>query len=93
VEEIERITPKNAVHLLPAHPFPTKRNHHHHGNYCDSNGGVPPTFINFLKLNSRPRLNSKMITPISAHTSTLLTSLTEGKKKSKWVPKKPQSVP
>jgi hypothetical protein len=45
---------------------------------------VPPTFINFLKLNSSPKLNSKK-SPISAQTSTLLTSVTDGKK-SKWVP-------
>ena len=28
---------------------------------------VPPTFINFLKLKSRPKAKSKKITPISAH--------------------------
>src|SRR6476660_2231773 len=48
---------------------------------------VPPTFINFLKLNSSPRLNNKKITPISAQTSTLFISVTDGKK-SKWLPAK-----
>ncbi len=32
---------------------------------------VPPTFSNFLKLNSNPKLKSKKITPISAQTSML----------------------
>ena len=39
----------------------------------------PPTFISFLKLNSSPKLNNKKITPISAQTFTLFTSLTVGK--------------
>ncbi len=48
---------------------------------------VPPTFINFLKLNSNPKLNNNIMTPISAQTSTLWTSFTDGKK-SKWFPAK-----
>ena len=50
---------------------------------------VPPTFISFLKLNSRPRLNSRKITPISAQTSTLLMSVMEGKKSKLFPAKKP----
>ena len=52
---------------------------------------VPPTFISFLKLNSSPKLNSKKITPISAHTSTLFISVIEGKK-SKWFPAKNPAI-
>jgi hypothetical protein len=42
---------------------------------------VPP-FHELLKLNSSPKLNSKTITPISAQTSTLLISVTDGKNES-----------
>jgi hypothetical protein len=38
-------------------------------------------FHELLKLNSSPKLNSKTITPISAQTSTLLISVTDGKMK------------
>ena len=40
---------------------------------------VLPTFTNFLKLNSKPKLNSKKITPISAHISMVLISVMDGK--------------
>jgi hypothetical protein len=40
----------------------------------------PPTRINFLKLNSRPRLKRRMITPISAKVSIFSRSATVGTK-------------
>ena len=38
----------------------------------------PPTLTIFLKLNSKPRANSKKMTPISAHVLILAVSITEG---------------
>jgi hypothetical protein len=40
---------------------------------------APPTLVSFLKLNSSPRLNSKNITPISAHIVMLFSSVTVGR--------------
>ena len=39
---------------------------------------VPPTFTNFLKLNSKPNAKSKKMTPISDHVWILAVSMTEG---------------
>ena len=39
---------------------------------------VPPTFINLRKLNSRPRLNSRKITPISLQVTRFFSSMTDG---------------
>ena len=38
----------------------------------------PPTFINFLKLNSNPKANNRNTTPISAQVCILAESMTEG---------------
>jgi hypothetical protein len=76
VEEIERITPKrccpfvSSPSIVPLKPINTIVII-----WVIVIDAVPPTFISFLKLNSSPRLNSNMITPISAQTSTLFTSL------------------
>ena len=94
VEDMDRITPRKmeSIWLQPIH-LPTK-------NPIKTMEiiwvtavmeAVPPTFINFLKLNSSPKLNNKIITPISAQTSTLLMSLTDGKK-SKCVPAKKPAI-
>lgn len=40
----------------------------------------PPTLTNFLKLNSKPKLNRRKITPISPQMLMLLVSVTDGKK-------------
>jgi hypothetical protein len=50
---------------------------------------VPPTFISFLKLNSRPRLNSNIIT-FCPDFNTLYV-FTDGKK-SKWVPARKPAI-
>ena len=50
---------------------------------------VPPTFISFLKLNSKPKLKSKKMMPISAQTSTLLVSRIVGKKSKLFPAKNP----
>ena len=44
-----------------------------------------PTFSNFLKLNSNPRLNSRKMMPISDHWSTLSTLVTVGNRP-RWGP-------
>jgi hypothetical protein len=51
----------------------------------------PPTRINFLKLNSRPRLNKRKITPISASVSMFSTSATVGKSL-KWGPTRKPAI-
>ena len=40
--------------------------------------GAIPIFSIFLKLNSSPNVNNRMMTPICAHNSMLPVSLTEG---------------
>ena len=39
---------------------------------------VPPTFTNFLKLNSNPSAKRRKMTPISDHVWMLAVSMTEG---------------
>ncbi|MNL26459.1 hypothetical protein D3C87_1479870 [compost metagenome] len=83
VDETERIPPRNILSMvdqpitLPATKPISSIN-------TTSTMAVieaePPTFTSFLKLNSRPRLKSKKITPISAQMSILFLSTTVGKK-------------
>ena len=40
--------------------------------------GLLPIFNIFLKLNSRPRVNMRKMTPMSAHVCTLCMSVTDG---------------
>ena len=52
----------------------------------------PPTFTNFLKLNSRPKLKRRKITPISAKVLILVASTTEGKILKFGLTKKPAII-
>jgi hypothetical protein len=87
VDDIERITPRKYCPFgaNPSIVLPNTNDDHRNnlGHRIDRGGSTH--FHQFLKTEFGPKLNSKKITPISAQTSTLLTSVTDGKK-SKWVP-------
>ena len=92
VEEIEIIPPKNklSIELQPKacpviKPIPNiKRT-----SVTAVTVAPRPTANNFLKLNSKPKQNNKMITPISAQILIASLSCTVGKKLTSGPTKKP----
>ena len=81
VEEIESMAPRKMLSIW-LHPkaLPSKKptTHMVTNSVSAVMPTVPPTFFNFLKLNSKPMPNSMNTIPISLHVSTLVWSLMTG---------------
>ena len=81
VEEIESIAPRKMLSIwLQPKVLPSKKPTTHivTNSVSAVMPTVPPTFFNFLKLNSKPMPNSINTIPISLHVSTLVWSCMTG---------------